>query len=63
MRKINYIVRFIPAVVITAIISIIAYVLTIICMIFVNWDLEYKSIKTIHPEMGDLFLVVLGTHK
>lgn len=60
MRNINYIVRFIPAVIATAILSFIAYILTIFCMIFVNWDLEFKSIKTIHTEMGGFFLLVLG---
>jgi hypothetical protein len=62
-RKINYICRFIPSVIVTAIFGGICYVATITCMLFVNWDLEYASLKTIHTEMGDFCLTMMGMKK
>jgi hypothetical protein len=51
MRFINYIFRFIVFTIAILIFSLIIYVGTIIAMIFINWDREYESIKTIHTEM------------
>jgi hypothetical protein len=60
MRKINYICRFIPSVIVTGIFGLIAYVLTVLAMIFIKWDLEFVSLKTVHIDIKNLFLKMLG---
>jgi hypothetical protein len=48
---------------VTIVLSIIAYVATAFAMVCINWDREYASIKTVHTDMEDLFLVVMGMKK
>lgn len=63
MRNINYICRFPVAVIVTIVLSIVAYVATAFAMVCIDWDREYASIKTVHTDMEDLFLIVLGMKK
>lgn len=51
MRPINYIFRFILFTFIFLIILLFVYFITIIGMIFINWDREYESFKEIHKEI------------
>lgn len=53
MRLINYIFRFILFTICGLFITLVLYFMTIMGMIFINWDLEYKSLKEIHTEMYD----------
>jgi hypothetical protein len=60
MRKINKIFRFPFAIIFSVIFAIIAYVATIVSMIFVDWDREYSSLKTIHTDIGEFYKTVMG---
>jgi hypothetical protein len=63
MRLINKICRSPFAFGVAVIFAIIAYVVTIAAMLFDDWDKEFASLKTIHEDIGDFFVSMLGVSK
>jgi len=59
VRLINKACRFPFALFIGAVFGIIAYVATIFAMLFFDWDTELESIKTVHNDIGNLFMSIL----
>lgn len=60
MRKINKICRFPFAVVFSIVFAIVVYFMTVVSMIFCNWDVEFESIQTIHKDVATLYQTVMG---
>ena len=60
LRLINSIFRIPFAFVVTIIIALVVYIITIFVMIFFNWDEHYQSLKEIHTCNIKLFYTIAG---
>jgi hypothetical protein len=55
MRLINYVLRGIVFFILGFMFALFTYLGTIASMLFCNWDVEYKSIKTLHVDIWEFW--------
>lgn len=64
MRLVNYVFRFFLFTFICSIVTLFVYLGTIIGMLFIDWNREYESLKTIHIEMYEWWIgSIIGDKK
>ena len=57
MRGINYVFKGVGAFFILCIVALFAYPLTILAMLFINWDREFASLKTMHTTLKEEWFI------